>query len=207
MLIINDKTKQMILGFEGKDQPGIWPGGASGITIGVGYDLGYVTVDQFESDWGPYLAPNALAQLKTAIGKTSIAAKNRAPQFAGIKVKPADAEVVFLKRTLPLHALRTEQAFPGVDQLPEDAQGALLSLVFNRGTSMVGERRTEMRAIRDAVPKKDLAEIAKQLRSMKRLWIGKGLDGLLKRREAEAKMVEGCITVASVDHQNQLNKN
>lgn len=193
MLIITDKAKQLILEFEGKDQPGRWPGGGSGITIGIGYDLGYVTVDQFESDWEPYLSADALARLKTAIGKTGIAAKNRAPQFADIKIKPQDAENVFFNRTLPLHALRTEQALPGVTALPADAQGALLSLVFNRGTSMVGDRRREMWAIRDAVQQKDLPEIATQLRSMKRLWMGKGLDGLLKRREAEAKLVEGCI--------------
>jgi GH24 family phage-related lysozyme (muramidase) len=58
---------------------------------------------------------------------------------------------------------------------------------------MVGDRRREMRAIRDAVPKKDLKEIATQLRSMKRLWINKELDGLLKRREAEAKLVESTV--------------
>lgn len=196
MLIINDKTKQMILGFEGKDQPGRWPGGSSGITIGVGYDLGYVTIDQFESDWEPFLTADQLARLKTAIGKTGIAAKNRTSQFSDIKIKPDYAEAVFLNRTLPLHALRTEHAFPGVDQLPEDAQGALLSLVFNRGTSMVGDRRREMLAIRNAVPQKDLKEIAAQLRSMKRLWVGKGLDGLIKRREAEARMVEGCVRMA-----------
>jgi GH24 family phage-related lysozyme (muramidase) len=27
---------------------------------------------------------------------------------------------------------------------------------------------------------------------MKRIWEGKGLDGLLERREAEAKLVETC---------------
>ncbi len=192
MLIVNDKAKQLILEFEGKYQPGRWPGGGSGITIGIGYDLGYVTVDQFGSDWEPYLSADALVRLKTVIGKTGIAAKNRAPRFLDIKIKPQDAESVFFNRTLPLHALRTEQALPGVTSLPADAQGALLSLVFNRGTSMVGERRLEMRGIRDAVPKKDLPEIAAQLRSMKRLWVGKGLDGLLRRREAEAKLVEGC---------------
>lgn len=193
MLIVNDKTKRMISGFEGKDQPGRWPGGGSGITIGIGYDLGYVTVDQLESDWGPHLSPKTLARLKTVVGKTGIAARNRAPQFADIWISPADAETVFFQRSLPLHALRTEQALPGVADLPEDAQGALVSLVFNRGTSMIGERRAEMRAIRDAVPLRALQEIADQLRNMKRLWIGKGLDGLLRRREAEALLVEGCL--------------
>jgi GH24 family phage-related lysozyme (muramidase) len=195
MLTINDKAKQLILEFEGKDQPGRWPGGGSGITIGIGYDLGYATVDQFESDWGPYLAADALSRLKTAIGKTGIAAKNRAALFSDIRIKPQDAETVFFNRTIPLHALRTEQALPGITGLLADAQGALLSLVFNRGTSMVGDRRREMRAIRDAVPTKDLQEIVDQLRSMKRLWEGKGLDGLIRRREAEARLVESCIDV------------
>lgn len=198
MLVINDKAKKLILAFEGKDQPGRWPGGSSGITIGVGYDLGYVTVDQFESDWESYLSADAMSRLKAVIGKTGIAARNRASQFAGIHIKPADAEAVFVNRTLPLHALRAEHALPGVSDLPDDAQGALLSLVFNRGTSMVGERRQEMRAIREAVAKKDLKEIAVQLRSMKRLWVGKGLDGLLRRREAEAVLVEGCVGQANV---------
>ena len=36
------------------------------------------------------------------------------------------------------------------------------------------------------------ALIAKELRKMKRIWQGKGLDGLLTRREAEAKLVESC---------------
>ena len=53
--------------------------------------------------------------------------------------------------------------------------------------------RREMRAIRDAVARGDLKEIAAQLRSMKRLWEGKGMGGLLKRRDAEADLVESCI--------------
>jgi GH24 family phage-related lysozyme (muramidase) len=40
-----------------------------------------------------------------------------------------------------------------------------------------------------------LQEVADQLRRMKRLWVGKGLDGLLRRREAEALMVENCILI------------
>ena len=42
----------------------------------------------------------------------------------------------------------------------------------------------------DGVQRGDLADIAKQLRAMKRLWVGKGLDGLIARREAEARLVE-----------------
>jgi len=108
-----------------------------------------------------------------------------------------DAEEVFRTRSIPLQYFRTAQAFPGVELLTLDAQGALVSLVFNRGTSMVDkpgeDKRKEMRAIRDAVPTQDLREIAAQLRSMKRLWEGMNLQGLIDRREAEAVLVESCI--------------
>jgi GH24 family phage-related lysozyme (muramidase) len=55
------------------------------------------------------------------------------------------------------------------------------------------DRGKEMRAIRDAVAVGDVQEIANQLRSMKRLREGKGLDGLIKRREDEAELVESSI--------------
>jgi len=190
----SQKALKLILDAEGLDQPGQWPGGLSGITLGIGYDLGYVTIDQFESDWDEFLTKPQLERLRAAVGLIGIKAKNRAPQFADVRIKRADAERVFTERTLPLHQFRAKQAFPGLEKLPVDAQGALVSLVFNRGTSMVGERRREMRAIKDAVPKGDLKGIANQIRSMKRLWIGKGLDGLLKRRDAEADLVESAIT-------------
>jgi len=192
-LIITDKALRLILEAEGLDQPGKWPGGGSGITLGIGYDLGYVTAEQFEQDWGEILSSDQMERLKTVIGLKGGAAKMRAPQFRDIKVSRAQGEEVFKKRTLPLHSARTEQAFPGVDKLPPDAQGALVSLVFNRGPGMDGERRREMRAVRDAVAKKDLREIARQIRAMKRIWEGQGLVGLLRRRDAEANLIESTI--------------
>jgi len=192
-LVITDKALRLILDAEGLDQPAKWPGGGSGITLGIGYYLGYVTVEQFEQDWGPILSADQMERLKTVIGLKGGAAQMRAPQFADIRITRPQGEEVFKKRTLPLHSGRTEQAFPGVDQLPPDAQGALVSLVFNRGPAMDGDRRKEMRAVRDAVAKKDLPEIARQIRAMKRLWEGQGLDGLLRRRDAEAALVESTI--------------
>jgi GH24 family phage-related lysozyme (muramidase) len=191
------KALKLILDAEGMNQPGAWPGGASGITIGIGYDLGYVTVDQFESDWGEFLTAAVRERLKAVVGLTGLKAKNRAAGCADIKVRRTDAEEVFRKRTIPRYELLTMQAFPGLADLPPEVQGALVSLVYNRGASMVDkpgeDRRREMRAIRDAVEEEDLQEIADQLRSMKRLWEGKGLDGLLARREAEARLVESAI--------------
>jgi GH24 family phage-related lysozyme (muramidase) len=50
-----------------------------------------------------------------------------------------------------------------------------------------------MRNIKNLILEKNYNGIAKELRKMKRIWQGKGLDGLLERREAEAKLVETCI--------------
>lgn len=57
---------------------------------------------------------------------------------------------------------------------------------------MSGDNRLEMRNIRLLVPKKDYKGIAEEIRKMKRIWVGKNMDGLLRRRDAEANLVENC---------------
>src|SRR3954447_19272331 len=135
-LQVPDEALALILEAEGLDQPSQWPGGASGITIGVGYDLGFATAEQFEQDWSQYLSADEINRLKDVLGLSGERAHQRAGDFRDIKIKRPDAEAVFKERTLPLYSKRTEDAFPGVDQLPPAAQGALVSLVFNRGTAM-----------------------------------------------------------------------
>lgn len=199
-LQLGERGISLILSFEGLDQPGAWPGGMSGITLGIGYDLGFKTHDEFHGDWGSQLEQGALRRLSHALGKTGVAAKRLAPQYAEIRVKRAQAEAVFNRSSVPWIKAQTAKAFPGVQRLPLDAQGALGSLVFNRGTSMQGERRSEMRELRDALADTLLlmpdllARIADRLRAMKRLWIGTEVSaGLSRRREAEARLVESCI--------------
>jgi GH24 family phage-related lysozyme (muramidase) len=191
-LQVPDEAVALILEFEGVDQPSEWPGESSGITIGAGYDLGYCTAEQFEEDWSPYLSADEIARLKDVIGLKGEDARQRAGEFRDIRITTANAEEVFKQRTLPLYSQQTEDAFPGVEQLPPKVQGALVSLVFNRGPGMDGDRRREMRAIRDAVAQGDLQTIADQLRAMKRLW-GPNMRGLLRRRDAEADLVESAI--------------
>jgi GH24 family phage-related lysozyme (muramidase) len=204
--MIAPKAVDLILDFEGLDQPGTWPGEQSGITLGHGYDLGYCSFDEFRRDWAPHLSATAIATLKMAIGKKAGAAKRIAPAFRDIHVSRAAARVVFESATLPKWTAQTRLAFPGCELLPELAFGALVSLVFNRGGDTDGSkpRRKEMASIRSAVQQWAalsptvsgaglntlLLTVAAQIRSMKRLWVGKGVDGLLRRREAEAQLVE-----------------
>ena len=146
----SEKALRLILDAEGLDQPGKWPGGFSGVTIGIGYHLGYLTTDRFESDWGPFLTDSAREPLAAVIGLRGIRAKNASAKLTSIRIKRSDADEVFKIRSIPFHTFRTSQAFPGVELLPLDAHGSLVSLVLNRGPSMVdkpgGDRRREMRA-------------------------------------------------------------
>jgi len=168
-----------------------WPGGESGVTIGIGYDLGYTPRDRFGNDWHA-LEDTVRDRLSATIGVKGLRARERAKEVKDIIIPWTMALEVFQRATIPFWLRQTRLAFPGVEGLAWDASSALVSLVFNRGPSMEGDRRREMRSIRAAVQTHDLTAIAKSLRSMKRLWHGKGLDGLLARREAEARMVESA---------------
>lgn len=169
-----------------------WPGGDSGVTIGIGYDLGYASVEQFERHWGPLLSATDRLRLARACGKKGQSAKNLIPRLSSVQVSYEAAQEVFMQSSIPQYAAKTLSAFAGVEALEPDAQVALLSLVYNRGTSMKGSSRAEMKAIQALVKRKDYAGIARKIRQMKRLWEGRGLDGLLKRRDHEADLVANC---------------
>jgi GH24 family phage-related lysozyme (muramidase) len=170
-----------------------WPGGASGMTLAIGIDCGYYTPTELSKIFS-FLSLDQLKSVQGASGKTGQAGKNytQSVKNLNITVSWEDAVNVFDNLTWPKFSRLAENAFPGLTELCDDAYGAIVSLVFNRGTSMKGDSRLEMRNIRDLVPKKEYKSIAKELRNMKRIWQGKGLDGLLERREAEAKLVESC---------------
>jgi GH24 family phage-related lysozyme (muramidase) len=170
-----------------------WPGGASGFTLGIGIDCGYYTPTELQKLFY-FLPKNQLDIVVGASGKTGQAGKAYTQRYkdSGIIVTWDQAIEMFDNYIWTKFAKLAERAFPGLEQLCDDAYGAIVSLVFNRGSSLTGSSRSEMRVIRELVPKKDYNGIAEELRSMKRIWEGKGLDGLLARREAEAKLVESC---------------
>lgn len=169
-----------------------YPGGASGVTIGVGYDLGYNSLSQFTSDWKGVINDSQFDRLKLHLGKKGSSVKSVISSLRDIEIPWQAALTVFNKSTLPRFIAETLKAFPGADKLHLDAFGALVSIVFNRGASVSGDSRREMLNIRNLISSKNYKAIAQEIRNMKRLWYGKGLDGLLKRRDEEASLVESC---------------
>ena len=189
--MISEKALNLITDSEGCDLYPAWPGGASGVTYGYGYDLGYNSKDQISRDWGSYVNGNVLAFMLVCSGKTGLSAKAMiTPSTKTLRISQQAAENVFRDKTLPRFSKLALDTYPGLENLPIDAQGAIVSLVFNRGTSFKGDNRREMAELQPLIEQGDLQAIAEKIREMKRLWEGKGLDGLITRRENEAQLIE-----------------
>ena len=170
-----------------------WPEGASGPTIAIGIDCAYYTKTELSKIFN-FLPQNEIELIQGSVGKTGEKGKEytKTLRNAGITVDWEKALDIFYSTTWPKFTKLTNKTFVGATELKEDAYGAIVSIVFNRGTSLNGQSRLEMRNIKELIPFKDYKGIAREVRKMKRLWIGKGLDGLLERRETEAKLIESC---------------
>ncbi|PTY03937.1 hypothetical protein DB346_02805 [Verrucomicrobia bacterium LW23] len=191
--------------YEAKLDRATVPGVESGATIGCGYDLGYYTPDEIRAAWEPVLPKAVVNLLVLGSGLRRTGAQRFVADYgAAIGDIPwVAAMAVFDNVTTPEELRLTKAAFPGAEALPPDAFGVLVSIVYNRGDQMDEKpgqtRRREMRNIRELVrigSRDAIADIPTQIRAMKRLWDGNGeerVEGLLRRREAEAVLFERAI--------------
>jgi GH24 family phage-related lysozyme (muramidase) len=169
-------------------QSPIWPGGASGVTWCVGYDGGHQTRSRIEADWPTH---PQLPRLAATAGIVGAAARSLIPGLRDVRTPLSACEVAFATVTLPrYHALAARTYRNGWDLLPLRAQGALVSVTFNRGAGMTGDSRRELRTIRDVcVPAGDVRCIARELVASIRVWHGKDIEaGMRRRRLAEADL-------------------
>jgi GH24 family phage-related lysozyme (muramidase) len=178
--------------YTAKYQQPVWPGGESGATIGVGYDLGYSKAKWLEEDWCDYLDPAQLTRLTAACGKTGSSAKKLIPGLRDVAVPWSDAYQQFEQRLVPLYTASTLSAVPLAEKLSDKSLGALVSLVYNRGPSFgkPGNRYREMRAIKSALAAEDYGRIPDLIREMVRLWDRDKFAGLHLRRKMEAALFQ-----------------
>ncbi|MFH1343481.1 MAG: hypothetical protein ABIL01_20100 [Pseudomonadota bacterium] len=188
--------------YERKYKAPIWPHGASGVTIGIGYDVGYVTKSWLHEDWDASgIPPRQIAELERACELTGRAAEAILPTLSGIDIPWASAIQQFNNFVLPRYTAETLAALPKLGKLVQgniDCVGALVSLTYNRGASFSREtdRYREMRAIRRHADDERWDAIPEEIRKMQRLWKtpdGRpipNMAGLLTRRELEAKLFE-----------------
>jgi len=198
--MVSQKSIDLILDSEGCDLSPSWPGGASGVTYGHGYDLGYNSEEQIRRDWTYHVNGNVLAFMISCAGVKGETAKKRiTSETKTLRITAEAAREVFENRTLPRYIKLAQDTYPGFDELNEDTRGALVSLVFNRGSAFGVEgqpswdSRKEMRELKPLIEQGDLKAIADKIREMTRLWEGKGLDGLITRRNNEADLIGNSI--------------
>jgi hypothetical protein len=176
----------------------VWPHGASGVTIGIGYDIGTVKPVQFHQDWAGELGGHDIEALTEACGVRGQAAEALVGGLHGITVGYDHANRVFTLHSLPHFTAHTQQTLPNSDRLSPDCLGALVSLAYNRGPAFKapGDRYREVRNIHDHMQAAAFDKIPAELRAMKHLWPGHDQRGLVLRREAEAVLfargLAGC---------------
>ncbi len=203
---ISQKARDLITTFEVTSaaayrrlyQRPIWPKGSSGITIGVGYDTGYVTEDLLRDDWSGYLSDDNLSKLSAVCNLKGKEAGLALSRVSTVVIPWESANDQFARKELPRWTGVTEQALPNAEVLNADCLGALVSLTFNRGPSFgippekdPTGRFKEMRSIKQLMADKELSKIPDQIRSMKRIWKDQpDMRGLLLRRDLEAKLFQ-----------------
>lgn len=179
--------------YESKLTRPTWPGGRSGVTVGIGYDVGMTVADKFRTDWSRQLLEQDVAKLASACGVTGASASGLAARLSSVTIGYETAERVFFACSVPDFVGQTEGALLNTGLLGPDCLGALVSLTYNRGPSFNadGDRFREMRAIRLHMTNREFRSIPAELRSMKRIWQGDAnAKGLVVRREAEAVLFE-----------------
>ncbi len=171
------------------------PDESSGITIGYGYDLGQQTADTVDRELLGLYSPSEIEVLKTSLGKRGAAARNHLPHVRHIPISKDNAlklAVIMKKR----YAQQVVDIYPQAIDLHPDCQGALLSLVINRGKSLDRpsiESRKEMVEIQEDLKNGNIHLIPGRFRSMKRLWTEPTNRGVAKRREREAVFFENSL--------------
>ncbi len=168
----------------------IWPGGASGVTWGIGYDGGHQSTATIAREW--FAHPQA-DRLATTSGLTGESARLALPRYKDIDVPWAMATDVLVTHSLPRYTALARQAYGRqLDSAPAGVRCALASETYNRGAGMAGSRRAERRRIRDhCLPQRDWECVAQQLEASCRVWANDRVNGpgLCNRRVDEAAAV------------------
>lgn len=205
---IGTRARAMIIGFEVSSQVHyeatltrpVWPNGDSGVTIGIGYDLGYHSFDWFKEDWEGILPDDVIMKLRPACQVKGIAAQKIVKKFTDVSVDWRQALKQFQTTGLPRYVELALLTVPAAQKLSDESLGAIVSLVMNRGASFNnhGVRFAEMNAIRNHLNDGNLTSIPDEIRKMARLWqppvvtakAAEELRGLIIRRNLEAKLFE-----------------
>lgn len=169
-----------------------FPGGASGPTVGIGYDCGYSTPQQIREAWTKIISEDHVQALTRAAGLKGETAHEFVLKYrSSVTITWDQAIQEFMQHELPALEEQCRLHLQNYDLLPGDSAGAITSLAYNRGVGAfhtVGDRYREMRSIALLMSSKQFHLIPAQFLSMRRLWPVGG--GLWRRRGNEAALFQ-----------------
>ncbi|WIE50473.1 pesticin C-terminus-like muramidase [Pseudomonas sp. GM17] len=198
--VVSKKLFEFILEIEAyREHPYALSDNNSGVTIGYGYDLGQQTATSVDNDLEGLYTADEITSLKGALGKKGQDARDYVHNVSSISISKDNAlklALIMKKR----YAQQVVDVYPQAINLHPDCQGALLSLVINRGNALSGttpakaEKRLEMKQIKEDFDAGKPELIPSRFRSMKRLWENNSsTSGLVTRREKEAVFFEEAL--------------
>ena len=120
---------------------------SSGVTIGIGYDCGQYTANKIKLDWQSILPLNMVNALVRVAGLQKQQAVNSLPLVSAVDVPIEAALQVFYNTTIFDSARKASKIYPDLFKLHPVEQSVITGLVYNRGDSLVGDRRTEMKQL------------------------------------------------------------
>lgn len=157
----------------------------SGLTVGVGYDLGYYSADQIKSDWKGYISEEDIDKLASVSGLKGREASGRHRGVVGVSISYDVALAQFTKVTLPTWLMKAYKLWPNFDALNDRQKTALVSLTFNRGTSLAGSTRSEMKEVYDNLERGNTRPVAGLIKQMA---LRSPLKGVQLRRKQEGEL-------------------
>ena len=146
------QVAQLLEGFDGdldwvhekeghRGQP-YWPGGASGVTLDPGVDLGHARADLIEQLYGPILSDGEMTALREVFGiqgDAANAALRASPDIQAIRISSDQAlEVMPHAAKSYWDAIRDRFDSLSREGTPPSVKTALLSLAYNRGSRNKG---------------------------------------------------------------------
>lgn len=170
---------------EGHAGKAYWPGGASGVTLDPGVDLGHVKPELFEAAYKDLLTSEQFEAARKVYGirgedaKTALA---NDPVIKGIRISREQADTIFKYAAQPYWNAIVKRfpalAFP--DTLPA-VQTVMLSISYNRGAG-----NKALAILGEPIENKDWAGVADIFSSMQQ---DHKLEGIRKRRRMEGELI------------------
>jgi hypothetical protein len=178
---------------EGHRGTAYWPGGASGVTLDPGVDLGQLRWNAIQPFYEKLLTEEQQIAIQSVIGIKGDAAKQALdanPILRAIRINLNDAD-----RIMPLASQNYWNGIVGrfpvlvtADALPS-VQTVLLSLSYNRGV-----HNPDLEQLRGPLDDRNWGEVASRIGTMQQ---NHELEGIRVRRRMEADLVR-----AEVDYMN-----